>query len=274
MTMIKLSPKALPVSDPRKDKDDKTATLFGIRFSTADTDGLVDTLAEEAVPRGAGLRLLVTANVDHIVNLRRNERFREAYRFAWRAVIDGTPVFLYARLRGLALPGKVTGSDLFPRLIARLEPGVHRILLVSPTEDTSRRLYERLQQMGFTDHIVMTAPPAFEDDKRFARWLIAAARRQQTTHLILGLGAPKSEIWMHEHARQLPDCYGMALGAALEFYAGTKQRAPVFMRRAGIEFLWRVICEPRRLARRYFVSSWSFFRAIAEDLRGKTLPRP
>lgn len=267
MTMIKLSPKALPVSDPHKDPEEAAASLFGFRFSTITAEGLVDRLTREAVPRGAGLRLLVTANVDHIVNLRRNDRFREAYRFAWKAVVDGTPVFLYARLRGLPLPGKVTGSDLFPRLVENLVPGTHRLLLVSPQEETSRLLYDRLQNLGFTDHIVMTAPPAFEEDRRFSRWLIAAARRQQTTHLILGLGAPKSEIWLHGHARQLPDCYGMALGAALEFYVGSKQRAPVFMRRAGIEFLWRVVCEPRRLARRYFVSSWAFFRAIAEDLR-------
>ncbi|MBT9372250.1 WecB/TagA/CpsF family glycosyltransferase [Rhizobium sp. CSW-27] len=272
MPTIKRLPSALPEST-RCEKE-AGATLFGIHFSRLDMEALVDRLRDQAVPRGTGLRLLVTANVDHIVNLRQNARFREAYRFAWKAVVDGTPVFLYARLRGLALPGKVTGSDLFPRLIENLVPGTHRLLLVSPQEETSRRLYQRLQNLGFTDHIVMTAPPDFEEDRRFSHWLIAAARRQQTTHLILGLGAPKSEIWLHEHARQLPDCYGMALGAALEFYAGTKQRAPLFLRRAGIEFLWRVICEPRRLARRYFVSSWSFFRAIAEDRKASRARKP
>jgi N-acetylglucosaminyldiphosphoundecaprenol N-acetyl-beta-D-mannosaminyltransferase len=72
---------------------------------------------------------------------------------------------------------------------------------------------------------------------------------------------------MQEHARELPDCYGFGFGAGLDYFAGTRRRAPRFMRKTGLEWLWRVGSEPRRLARRYFVTSWGFLAAIIGDLR-------
>jgi N-acetylglucosaminyldiphosphoundecaprenol N-acetyl-beta-D-mannosaminyltransferase len=74
---------------------------------------------------------------------------------------------------------------------------------------------------------------------------------------------------MHRHRHELPDCYGFGFGAGLDFHAGTKRRAPKLLRRIGAEFLWRVATEPRRLARRYFVSSWGFLAAVALDLAGR-----
>ncbi len=249
----------------------KRRSVFGIDFSTMRADEIVDTIVEVTVPSGDGPRMLVTANLDHIVQLTRDGAFRTAYRNAWMSVIDGTPVWLYARLRGVAVPGRVTGADLFPLIVSRLEPGRHRIALVCSSDASASLLHDKLKQLGFIDHLVVTAPADFENDHDFSSGLLTTLRARRITHLFFGLGAPKSEIWMDLHRAELPLCYGFAFGAGLDFFAGTKRRAPPILRRIGAEFLWRVASEPRRLFRRYFVSSWQFLRAVAADLSGRSL---
>lgn len=246
-------------------------TVFGIEFSTLGADGIADIIAGDPPSPQDGPRLLVTANLDHIVQLTRNAAFRDAYRHAWMAVVDGTPVFLYARLRGLTIPARVTGADLFPLILSRLRPGKHRMALVCSSDSTARALRAQLSQLGFADPLIVTAPAHFEDDQAFSRDLLLALRERRVTHLFLGLGAPKSEVWMDRHRTELPPCYGFAFGAGLDFLAGTKRRAPALMRRIGAEFLWRVASEPRRLFKRYFVSSWTFLRVVAADLAGRAL---
>lgn len=261
-------PETLPVATDASEHDRRS--IFGIGFSTWDMTRLVDTVVNEPPPAGSGLRLLVTANLDHIVQLTGNDRFRQAYANAWLAVVDGTPVWIYARLRGLSVPQRLTGADLFPAILRQLRPGTHRIALLCATETTAVALRQKLEALGFDDHLVLVAPLGFEHDTDFGRRLIETLRQQRTTHLFFGIGAPKSEIWMNEHRHQLPDGYGFGFGAALDFYAGTKKRAPRVLSRIGAEFLWRVASEPRRLAKRYFVSSWVFLWAIVLDLTGRT----
>jgi N-acetylglucosaminyldiphosphoundecaprenol N-acetyl-beta-D-mannosaminyltransferase len=171
-------------------------------------------------------------------------------------------------MRGLAVPGRITGADLFPEIIERLKPGTHRPLLLFSSEDPAAILDGKLKALGFSDHIIVTAPPAFERNEVFGRELVAMLRDNRVTHIFFGIGAPKSEIWMDSHRADLPDCYGFGFGAGLDFYARVKSRAPMFLRKAGLEFLWRVATEPRRLARRYFITSWAFCWAIYKDLTG------
>lgn len=276
--MMELSPRGIPQQwDENSDANPAEHNLLGFNFSTWDEAQMLSALAAPA-PRGQGLQLLVTANVDHIVRLTKDSEFRDAYHNAWKAVVDGMPVLLYARLRRAPIPGRLSGSDLFPKMLKTLVPGRHRLLFVCPDETTALKLNERVRELGFTDHLSITAPAGFEKNEAFGTWLVSLARRQQATHLFMGLGAPKSEKWMAQHRHELSDCYGLAFGAALQFFAGTKRRAPSVLSKIGLEFLWRAASEPRRLAKRYFVSSWPFLIAVARDLAGKridgTMPDP
>ena len=91
-------------------------------------------------------------------------------------------------------------------------------------------------------------------------------RRYGATHLFMGVGAPKSEIWMFEHRHRLGDCYGLAFGASFDFIAGTRKRAPAVLRHMGFEWTWRLASEPKRLARRYLIESWGFLEAVFRDM--------
>jgi N-acetylglucosaminyldiphosphoundecaprenol N-acetyl-beta-D-mannosaminyltransferase len=251
--------------------------VFGIEFSLWNRKQLVDAVSQTEVGPGSGVHLVVTTNVDHIVKLRRNARFREAYRHVWIATADGAPVFLYARLRGVRIPQRIVGGDVFPEIFDALSPAKHRPFFVAAEPMTGSKLKHRLEMRGFLpSQIGIEVPPfGFEHDDSYGDRLASRIRQLPATHLFFGVGAPKSEIWIHQYRDKLGDLYAFGFGSALDFLAGTYRRAPRLMRRMGLEGLWRVMGEPRRLSKRYFVESWAFPAAILDDLRsgGKRLLR-
>lgn len=242
--------------------------VFGISFSPLSQADLAKGIADLPVPPGTGPRVLVTANLDHIVRLQRDRAFREAYDRAWTATADGMPVFLYAKLRGARVPGRVTGAGLFADLMSRLSPDRHRCFFVTSSEETAGQLTSHLEDRGFAasaiDHV--TPPFGFEADIAYSERLAARIGEQRPTHLFLGVGAPKSEVWAHRYRDRLGDCYVLPVGAGLDFFVGRRRRAPEWVQAAGGEWLWRFAQEPRRMFKRYFVDSWAFLHAIRRDL--------
>lgn len=243
--------------------------VFGIRFSLATNDEIVRKICQGKIEARSGVKLLVTTNLYHVVTLRKNSRFRAAYDRAWMVTIDGAPVYLYARCRGAAVPERVTGADLFPHILGMLSPDMHRPFFVAAQQQTADRLKDRLIEQGFVpDQIGAVVPPfGFDSDVAYTARLAEKIRQHGTTHLFFGLGIPKSEIWIDQNRAMLGDLYAFAFGAGLEFFAGVTKRAPAIFRKCGMEWLWRVMQEPRRLFRRYFIESWPFFIAIADDIR-------
>lgn len=244
-------------------------SVFGIQLSALDKSALTR-LFTAPLPPGAGVRLVATANIDHIRHLRSNTRFREAYANAYAATADGAPVAAYARLRGVAIPGRVPGPDLFASLMQAFVPGEHRPFFLVSNLDTGERLAAWLQGRGFTaDMVAYDCPPfGFETDPEASARLAELVHQHGTTHLVAGVGAPKSEVWIHEWRDHLGDCYAFGIGAGVDFFVGKARRAPVPMQRLSLEWLWRLSHEPRRLGRRYFIDSVQFPAAIVDDLSG------
>lgn len=247
--------------------DGATKPIFGIRFDSVSLEALAETIGDGPVP-GQKTRSIVTANVDHIVLLRENAALREAYRNSWRRTIDGTPVWLYARLRQERVPDRVTGADLFPQVLSRLAPSRHRLFFVVATNEIAQRMQAWLQNAGFAaGQVGFDVPPfGFEKDVGYGKDLSARIRANGTTHLFFGVGCPRSEIWIDHHRDALGDVYALAVGAAIGFFAGTQRRAPKLFRRCGMEWSWRLFTEPRRLGPRYIVRSWAFLGAIRSDM--------
>lgn len=240
--------------------------LFGVEVSPKGLEAQLETLLRRA-PDGGGPRLLVTMNLDHVVQLRRHPGFRAAYGRAAVVTLDGAPVWLYARLRGVGAP-RCTGADLFAALEARLEPRAHRPFFVLSGPIAAERLAARLQGRGFDrEALGFAVPPfGFDADPMARRSLVDAVRAHGATHLVMGLGAPKSELFVDAERARLPDLHALCVGAAPDFVAGVRRRAPQILRRMGLEWAWRVREEPRRLARRYLLDSWGVIPAILEDL--------
>lgn len=243
--------------------------IFGFRFSQLTQAEIVEETMRPLEP-GAGGQLIVTANLHHIIQLREHADLRAAYAHARIRTIDGAPVMLYAMLRGANVPQRVTGADLVPPLLARLRPDQHRLFFVAATDTIVGGLRRWAQNAGFSDDQVgyVVPPYGFDHDADYSKWLADSIRANRTTHLFMGVGCPKSEVWTDRHRRELGDCFVFAIGAALAFFVGEQRRAPLLMRKTGFEWLWRVAQEPRRLGKRYFVESWRFLNAVIADMRG------
>lgn len=251
--------------------------IFGLRFSSLDRAQVGDAVTSQIIPTGHGPRIVCTANLDHIVQLIADRDLRAAYEAAWLVTADGMPVFAYARLRREPVPSRVTGSDLVTDLLqAKLRPGRHRCFFVASTRETEAGIHRLMADRGFEkDEIGFAVPPfGFEADEAYSASLEQSIRDHGTTHLFLGVGAPKSEIWTDRHRSGLGDCYVLNVGAGLDYVCGVRHRAPVWMQQIGMEWAWRVGSEPRRLFWRYFVRSWRFFGAIRRDLRRPPLAVP
>lgn len=240
---------------------------FGIAFTALSEAELTNEIARRPVPRGAGPRMVLTANVDHIVQLARNEAFRDCYRRAWVVTADGMPVYLYARWKGDRLPERLTGADLFRALMPALSPAAHRCFFLAGSVGTAEKLLAYLRKRGFaSEALAYDVPPfGFERDEAYSEALARRIARHRPTHLFLGLGSPKSELWADRWRERLGDCYVLSVGAAFDFFVGARRRAPAWMQRSGFEWAWRFAQEPRRLFKRYWIDSAVFLAAIAHD---------
>lgn len=242
--------------------------MFGYQFSAERLVELAEVIA--SVPEvGQGTRLVVTANVDHIVQLQTNTALAEAYQFSWKRTVDGMPLWLYARKSRLDIQERITGADLFPAVMAKLAPAQHRPFFVVANSEIGEGLVSALIQRGFDASAMqyLVPPPGFEDDPEYSMTMVDRILTNRTTHLFFGVGCPRSEVWISQHRASLGDVNAMAVGAALAFFVGLERRAPKFMRASGFEWLWRVAREPKRLTARYFFHSWSFLTALIADVR-------
>ncbi len=194
-----------------------------------------------------------TPNLDHVVRAERDAAFREAYAAAALSLADGAPIVWAARLLGAPLPERVAGSDLMWPLAERAARAGWRVYLLGAGPGVAEAAAAALRRrLGLA--VVGTDAPAIRlegpDESAAALARIQATRPQL---LLVALGAPKQEIWLHRHRTALAGVVSLGIGAGLDFVAGRVPRAPRWMARAGLEWAWRLAREPRRLWRRYLV---------------------
>jgi N-acetylglucosaminyldiphosphoundecaprenol N-acetyl-beta-D-mannosaminyltransferase len=248
--------------------------VFGLNFTPLTIDELVASITQFPIKPSTGPHMVFTANTDHIVQLYENPDFRASYDHAWVITADGMPVFLYAKLRGAPIRSRLTGADLCGMLIPALQPDHHRCFFVASSLVIADRLRALLLRRGFAQSaLAFEVPPfGFEHDMDYSDQIAERIHNHKTTHLFLGLGAPKSEVWAYTHRNLIGDCYVLCVGMGLEYCVGARRRAPVWMRHCGCEWLWRFGQEPRRLFYRYFIRSGRFFSAILGDLMASHQP--
>ncbi len=241
-----------------------TVELFGLRFHTGNAAA---TVAAVAARRDDGPRMIVTANVDHIVQLSENAGFRGAYARAAARTLDGMPLVWLARTAFRQPVHRVTGHDLLACVLADPNALARRIFFVSSRQDAADSLAARLRAEGLPPGAVASEVPpfGFDTDPDYSRALAERIRAHGTTLLVLGVGAPKSEIWVDRQGPALGNPVVLCVGDALNVAAGCLPRAPGLMQCLGLEWVFRFLQAPRRLFRRYFIKSWRFIGIAARD---------
>lgn len=220
---------------------------------------------EGLVAAGRGGKVF-TPNVDHIVNAERDDRLRAAYELVDLALADGQPVVWASHLLGTPLPAKLSGSDVVPLLLERAAKSGVRVYLLGGGGDSARIAAAVLRTKGV--NVVGAEGPIIGMTPRPDEpALVARLRAARADLLLVGLGSPKQELFIHRTAAELKPTVCLAVGATLEFLAGTLRRAPVWMSRAGLEWLFRLAMDPRRLARRYLWEDPRFAMIVYRTLR-------
>lgn len=246
--------------------------LFGIAI-----DKLRMTEAVEQIYRWIGqqvpCRYVVTPNVDHVVMYQERPDLRAAYAEAAMVLADGAPLIAASRLLKKPLPERVAGSDLCPALFeaASAERRL-RVFLLGAAPGVADRAAEQVHARWPAVKVVGTYSPPLGFEKLPAenQAILTRLRAARADLLLVGLGAPKQELWVHQHRQVLPVKVALCIGATIDFLAGERRRAPVWMRKVGLEWLHRMMSEPRRLVKRYARDAWIFPQLVCRELRQRS----
>jgi len=261
-------------------ENESRPVIFGLPFDALTVPRTLDRIFEFAAtpPGERGCRIAATVNVDFIVNtyhalssVPRAPALAAVLRRAELVVADGMPLVWLSRLLGTPLPERVAGSDLVPMIAERAAREHRKLYFLGGTEENTRRAaevlrakYPGLEIAGVdTPFVKLDAPDAAELDREICRRINDSG----ASILLVGFGNPKQELWLERNRRGLDCGIAIGVGGTFNFLAGAVKRAPEWMRRSGTEWIYRIIQEPGRLWKRYFIGLLQFnimaLRALA-----------
>ena len=216
--------------------------------------------------------VLITPNVDHLVKLQKDEELYNVYQQAEWIICDSKILFLLSKLLKNSLPEAIPGSSFFTAFYEYHKNNPNcKIFLLGAAEGVAVKAMERINKKVGRNIIVGAHSPSygFEKKQEECEKLIQIVNESKANVLLVGVGAPKQEKWIMKYRNSMPgiDIF-MALGATIDFEAGTLKRAPIFWQKIGMEWLYRCLKEPKRLFKRYFIDDMQFFYYFGKQLFG------
>jgi len=202
--------------------------------------------------------------VHGVMESQRNERLRQIHNAAGLVTPDGMPLVWLAQRRGFTNVERVYGPDL---MLATCLHSLYRRyshFFYGGADGVAEKLANRLSSQYPGLRVAGTYTPPFralspEEDSA----VVDRINRTGADIVWVGLGTPKQEQWMYEHVGRIEAPVLIGVGAAFDFHAGVKRQAPLWMQRSGLEWLFRLASEPRRLGPRYLVNNPSFMWRVA-----------
>lgn len=244
-----------------------TCDVLGVQCAVGDIGSAARVVTERALSGAGGYG--VFCNVHVLMTARRQPDVMRAVEGAWTVFPDGAPVAWFERRVGMQGAERIGGPDLMPAVFDRGRVHGLRHALFGSTSTVVDELARRIQDRFPGVEIVTTHAPGRgeENDESLLRRLAATQ-----PHVIwCAFGAPRQELWMARRSATLAPALVLGVGAAFDFHAGTKRRAPAWMRRRGLEWLHRLGSEPRRLVVRYVTTNAAFVGAAAAELTRRKL---
>ena len=244
-----------------------------IKFMNTNIDNLTmaETLNEiDKLIQKKNCSYVVTPNVDHIVQLEKDEELKRVYENASLILMDGKPLIWISNWYKTPIKEKISGSDLFPRVCDLAAKKGYTMYLLGAAEGVADKAAKNLMNKYKGLNIVGTySPPfGFEKDKLELKKIERQIQEVHPDILIVGLGCPKQEKYMYHHCKELDVPISFGLGASIDFEAGNIKRAPRWMSEHGLEWLYRITQDPKRLAKRYLVDDMKIIRIARKYRRG------
>jgi len=229
--------------------------IGGVPVDPVDLDTSIDR-ALSAVDDGKFMQIC-TVNLDFVVNARRNDAVRSVLSRSDLNLADGKPVLWLGRFSRQRIPERVAGADFVPQLAARAAPGGASLFFLGGEDGAAEAAADilRARHPGLRIAGVYEPPRAALADMDNAEIL----RRLDETRpdiLLVAFGHPKQDLWIAAHRDRLPVSVAVGVGCTFDLIAGHRRRAPMWMQRVGLEWLFRVVNEPSRLAKRYAIDGY------------------
>lgn len=253
-----------------------TVRILGYDVAASDGQECVDAIVAW-IRRGQGTRWLACLNPHSYAVARASPGFRAALRDADWLIPDGVGVVLASAMLGRRVPGRVTGADVFHGVSRALnDESAGRVFFIGSTEQTLRAIRERMALDYPRVEVVGTYSPPFKSSYTAAEidGMVAAINDARPDVLWVGMTAPKQELWIHAVRERLDVRFAAAIGAVFDFYTGRIKRSSPAFQRLGMEWLPRLVQEPRRLWRRTFVSAPIFLRDVLLERLGRPEGHP
>jgi N-acetylglucosaminyldiphosphoundecaprenol N-acetyl-beta-D-mannosaminyltransferase len=233
----------------------KRIDVLGCPFDVISYDETVE-LIRETLREERRLHI-VTANVDFVMKARRDPTFAEELWQADCVVADGVPVLWAANLLGRPLRGRVNGTDLVWTCAEIAQELGRSVALVGGDHGVAERAAAALGRHapGVKIHAIRTPFPL---DTAASEQIAAEIEQRGAGIVLVALGAPRQERWLRSYLAKSGASVGIGIGSALDIISGDRPRAPEVFQRNGLEWLHRLVLEPRRLGRRYLVEDTPF----------------
>lgn len=238
-----------------------------VRFLNVSIQNVTMQYLLENVKKG----MVVTPNIDHIIQLQSNKEFYDAYKKAEWVFCDSRILFFLSKLTKYPLREAIPGVTFFREffLYHKDDPNC-RIFLLGAKEGIAKIAMGKINAMANRNIVVGEYSPkfGFEKDPEEIKKMIFLVNQSKANVVLVGVGAPKQEIFISNYRNQMPavDIW-MALGATIDFEAGALKRAPKIIQLLGLEWIYRVMQEPKRLLPRFY-RDLGFFRLYFKQLIG------
>lgn len=210
--------------------------VLGVKVSKVDYQSAIEII--EGFLLDGENHYVVTPNPEFIVLAQKDSKFRRILNRADLAIPDGV---------GLGVGTRVTGTDLMTKLCQRAAQKGYSVFLLGGGEGAAAEAAKRLK--GWFDNINIVGTCEADPEEAGASVFRALQTKFPVDFLFVAYGAPKQEKWIAKNIDKIPVKVAMGVGGAFDFIAGKKKRAPLALRRLGLEWFWRLIQEPRRLPR-------------------------
>jgi N-acetylglucosaminyldiphosphoundecaprenol N-acetyl-beta-D-mannosaminyltransferase len=219
--------------------------VLGVRIDCLDMEATLERI--DSMVRAGGSHLVATVNPEFVMRARADGEFARVLERADLCLADGWGVVWAARRRGCSLSGPVAGADLVPALGRLCAAKGHRLFLLGGQPGVAEQAARRLRSLAPGLAIVGThsgSPHPADDEKS-----VALIREARPDVLLVAYGHPRQELWIARNAARTGVPVAIGVGGALDFVAGRVRRAPAWMRRAGLEWLFRLGRQPWRVRR-------------------------
>jgi exopolysaccharide biosynthesis WecB/TagA/CpsF family protein len=215
---------------------------------------------------------VITPNVDHLIKLQKDELFYQIYNKAEYVVLDSKILQLALKVFGTPAKEVIPGSDLFPSFYQyHKDNDKIKIFILGAAEGIAAKAMENINKKLGCERIVGAYSPSFgfEHNDSECEKIIDIINDSGANVLAIGVGAPKQEKWVYQYRSKLKNMkIFLAIGATIDFEAGNVKRAPALFQRLSLEWLYRMIKQPKRLIRRYLIDDIPIFWLLLKQRFG------